>query len=74
VSSKRALKDFLIKEFRDQIRVKEQMDRDVTGNFEVTIVDTGRLIHSKRGGQGFADTANARQLIVDQIREAMKAT
>ncbi|KAL3771474.1 hypothetical protein ACHAW5_006157 [Stephanodiscus triporus] len=44
----------------------------VTGNFEVTIVDTGKLIHSKRQGHGFADTAKERQLIVEQIKEAMR--
>jgi hypothetical protein len=36
----------------------------VTGNFEVTIVETGKLIHSKKGGQGFADTAGKQQAIV----------
>ncbi len=29
------------------IRVKEQMDCDITGNFEVTISNTLRLVHSK---------------------------
>jgi selT/selW/selH-like putative selenoprotein len=71
-TTKRALKDFLSKEFRDLIKVNEQMDRGVTGNFEVTIVDTGKLIHSKRQGHGFADTAKERQSIVEQIKEAMR--
>ena len=69
----RALKDFLDKEFHDLIRVNERMDRGVTGNFEVTIVETGKLIHSKSRGEGFADTAQVRQSIVGQIKEALGA-
>lgn len=69
----RALKDFLSREFRDLIQVNEQRDRGITGNMEVFILNTGKLIHSKRRGQGLADTANARQSIVEQIREALEA-
>ena len=43
----KALKDVLTNEFRDRIKVVEKMDRGVTGNFEVTIVETGKLIHSE---------------------------
>ena len=49
------------------------MDRGVTGNFEVTIVETNTLIHSKRKGQGRATTTKERQMIVEQIREALEA-
>jgi selT/selW/selH-like putative selenoprotein len=69
----KALKDVLTNEFRDRIKVNEKMDRGVTGNFEVTIVETGKLIHSKKGGQGFADTAGKQQAIVSQILEALKS-
>ena len=55
------------------MRVNERMDRGVTGNFEVTIADTGKLIHSKSRGEGFADTAQARQSIVGRIKEALGA-
>jgi hypothetical protein len=69
----RALKDFLIQEFRDLIQVNEQRDRGITGNLEVTILNTGKVIHSKRRGQGYANTAQARQSIVEQIKEALEA-
>ena len=49
------------------------MDRGTTGNFEVTIVETGKLIHSKKGGQGFADTAGKQQAIVSQVIAALKS-
>ena len=69
----RALKDFLKQEFRDLIQVNEQMDRGITGALEVTILNTGKLIHSKRRGQGYANTAQARQSIVEQIKVALEA-
>ena len=56
------------------------MDREITGNFEVTILasggardeDSARLIHSKRKGNGRATTAEERQWIVERIREALE--
>lgn len=48
------------------------MDRGITGNFEVTVVETNTLIHSARGGKGKATTAGERQVIVEQIREALE--
>jgi hypothetical protein len=50
------------------------MDWGVTGNVEVTIADTGKLIHSKSRGEGFADTAQASQSIVTrqtEVRESL---
>jgi hypothetical protein len=45
-------------------------DPGVTGNFEVTIVDTGQMIHSKRhAGQGRADTPSERKAIAELIQE-----
>lgn len=67
------MKDVLTNEFRDRIKVVEKMDRGTTGNFEVTIVETGKLIHTKKGGQGFADTAGKQQAIVSQIISALKS-
>ena len=67
-----ALKDFLRQEFGDLIAVEELMDRGITGNFEVIIVNTNTLVHSARQGQGKATTARDRQLIVERIREALE--
>ena len=68
------LRDYLKREFGDLILVEEMMDRGITGNFEVIIVNTNTLIHSKqRHGQGKAETAREKQLIVDQIKEALES-
>eukprot|EP01082_Thalassiosira_pseudonana_P003420 g3161.t1 g3161 contig12:1539913-1540281(+) len=67
-----ALKDFLKSEFGDLIAIQEKMDRGITGNFEVIIVNTNTLIHSKRAGQGKAESARERQFIVEQIRQALE--
>ena len=43
-------------------------DRGTTGNFEVTILPTGQVLHSKRNnGQGRAETIAERTAIVNQI-------
>jgi hypothetical protein len=50
------------------------MDWGITGNFEVTITDTGKLIHPKNRGEGFADTAQVSQSIVThqtEVRESL---
>lgn len=66
-----ALRNYLKQEFGDIIAIQEQMDRGITGNFEVVIVNTNTLIHSKR--QGKAESARSKQLIVDQIKEALES-
>ena len=65
------LRNYLKQVFGDIIVVQEQMDRGITGNFEVTILNTNTLIHTKR--QGKAESARERQLIVDQIKEALES-
>ena len=65
------LRNYLKQVFGDIIVVQEQMDRTITGNFEVTIMNTNTLIHTKR--QGKAESARERQLIVDQIKEALES-
>jgi len=65
------LKQFLIQEFGTLIQVQEMKDRGITGNFEVVIVNSNTLIHSKRSGK--ATTAGERQAIVDRIRQALEA-
>ena len=67
------LRNYLKQEFGDIIAIQEQMDRGITGNFEVVIVNTNTLIHSKRHGQGKAESAREKQLIVDQIKEALES-
>jgi predicted Rdx family selenoprotein len=66
------LRDFLISELGDKIEVVPLEDPGVTGNFEVTVMDTGDLIHSKRRwGQGKATSTAEKMVIVDQIKEIL---
>ena len=56
--------------FANQIQIIGKEDRMVTGNFEVTLFDTGQVIHSKRhAGQGRAQTMQERMAIAEQIQE-----
>lgn len=69
----RGLKDFLSKQpFADQIEVLGLEDRGVTGNFEVTVKETGQLLHSKRtAGQGKAESKREREALVEMIAELL---
>ena len=69
----RGLKDFLSKQdFADQIEVLGKEDRGVTGNFEITVKDTGQLLHSKRtAGQGKAESKQERAALVELIEELL---
>ena len=47
-------------------------DFGITGNFEVTVLETGQVLHSKRhAGQGKAESAQERARIVEQIQELL---
>jgi len=55
----------------DRIQVVGQKDAGITGNFEVTTSD-GQLLHSKRHGQGKAESARERAMILEQIQEILQ--
>jgi len=42
-------------------------DEGTTGNFEVTLVETGTVIHSKNGGKGKCETHAERDAVIDAI-------
>ena len=69
----RGLEQFLSQQsFADQIEVIGKPDRSVTGNFEVTVKETGQLLHSKRtAGQGKAESAQERAALVEMISELL---
>lgn len=47
-------------------------DRGTTGNFEVTNMETGEYLHSKKKyGQGRAQTEAEKMAILDQINELL---
>ena len=69
----RSLRQYLQQEFGSLIDIQEKKDRGITGNFEVVIMNTDTLIHSKRSGRvGKATTAEERVVIVQQIRQALE--
>jgi hypothetical protein len=49
-------------------------DPGVTGNFEVVLVETGKLIHSKRtGGKGKCESNKERGALTETLREFIDA-
>jgi len=47
-------------------------DKVATGNFEVTILETGELIHSKKQlGMGKAESTNERFAILEKIEKSL---
>eukprot|EP00614_Pseudopedinella_elastica_P007387 CAMPEP_0172588680 /NCGR_PEP_ID=MMETSP1068-20121228/7557_1 /TAXON_ID=35684 /ORGANISM="Pseudopedinella elastica, Strain CCMP716" /LENGTH=50 /DNA_ID=CAMNT_0013384087 /DNA_START=205 /DNA_END=357 /DNA_ORIENTATION=- len=44
------------------------MDQGATGNFEVTIKETGELVHSKKAGGGRCEDGQETQAVIDKIK------
>jgi selT/selW/selH-like putative selenoprotein len=63
------LKDILISEFDTDVQIILSADQGKTGNFEVTIENTGELIHSKtQNGHGRCETSAEQQAVIDKIQ------
>ena len=62
----------LLKVDGHKLEVTPYEDRGTTGNFEVTVLGTGQVLHSKRQnfskGQNKAETDRERQAILNQIQ------
>lgn len=72
----RALKDFLSSQpsVNSKIELIPKEDRMVTGNFEVTVLETGQVLHSKRhAGQGRAESNAEKMAILEQIEELVES-
>jgi hypothetical protein len=68
------LRDFLYSQssVADRIELIPLEDRGTTGNFEVTVVETGQFLHSKKKyGQGRAESTAERMAILEQIEELL---
>mgnify|MGYP003541771748 CR=1 FL=1 len=65
-----ALKKYLSAELGDSIAMEAVADRGITGNFEVTV--DGHLVHSKKNGQGRAETRQEKKMILEQIQEILE--
>jgi hypothetical protein len=68
----KALSEYLSSQLGDKIEVVGMRDRGVTGNFEVTVPDTGKVLHSRQAGQGRAETTSARAAILVQIEDLLE--
>mmetsp|Transcript_16461 Transcript_16461/g.29148 ORF Transcript_16461/g.29148 Transcript_16461/m.29148 type:complete len:88 (+) Transcript_16461:27-290(+) len=67
-----SLKGQLENEFGNDISFIPSEDKGATGNFEITIVETGKLIHSKTTrGQGRCEKASEVQAVVDEIQAVL---
>lgn len=65
----RSLQADLVGKFGDKIAVDGEATRGVTGYLEVEV--NGTLVHSKKGGDGYVDTAGKKQKIYDAISAAL---
>jgi hypothetical protein len=68
----KALSEYLSSQLGDKIEVVGMRDRGVTGNFEVTVPATGKVLHSRQAGQGKAETTAARAAILVQIEDLLE--
>ena len=68
-----ALQTVLVAEFGDDLKFDLQADPGITGNFELTIVETGELIHSKKAGKGKCESNTERGIVVEKIQEYLDA-
>ena len=65
-----SLKKVLEEEFAGDIDVQLIRDPGVTGNFEVVLVQTGELIHSKKsGGKGKCESDKERGTLIATLQD-----
>ena len=61
-------------EFDDEVEVRYIRDDHITGNFEVTLLETGELIHSKKNGTGGrCTTPEEREALFAKIRAYLES-
>lgn len=70
-----SLKQKLESEFGSQVVVVKKRDPGVTGNFEVTILNNGQLIHSKKTrGQKKCEKSEEVKAVFDHIRAFLSSS
>lgn len=57
--------------YGDRVEVDGTAIPGITGKLEIMIVETGKLIHSKKGGDGYVDTNDKWKRIYDAVDEAL---
>ncbi len=58
--------------FGSDVKTTFSRDEGVTGNFEVTIVESGSLIHSKKAGKGKCESQAEKDAVFAAVAEALK--
>ena len=67
-----SLSEALQKLFPGRLEITNTQDQRNTGNFEVTLVKTGELVHSKRNGMGKCEPATEeRDALIALIRQRL---
>ena len=69
-----ALEEVLKEEFNGEVSVQFIEDPGKTGNFEVILLETGKLIHSKStDGKGKCESNKERGVLIEKIQEYLEA-
>jgi len=68
----RAIKDAILKEVAENdVKVNGEATEEVTGFLEVEV--DGKLIHSKKNGDGYVNTADKMKKIIDAVKKAIES-
>ena len=59
------------KAFPNQLEIEGDAVPGLTGCFEVILVESGKVLHSKTNGQGYVDTDAKLDPIINGIKEAL---
>ena len=59
------------KAFPNQLEIKGEAVPGLSGCFEVVLVESGKVLHSKKNGQGYVDTDGKLDAIISGIKEAI---
>lgn len=61
------------KRFGDKVTVTGESIPGTSGVFEVSIKESGKMLHSKKGGDGYVDTDAKLEKICAGVQEAIGA-
>ena len=65
------VKSSLEKAFPNQLEITGEAIPGMSGCFEVVLVESGKVLHSKNNGQGYVDNDAKLEAIVAGIKEAL---
>ena len=65
------VKSNLEKAFPNQLEITGEAVPGMSGCFEVVLVESGKVLHSKKSGQGYVDNDAKLEAIIAGIKEAL---